>query len=352
MKAVRSTCLFVLMLLVAACGGSADNGSNTTPTASVQVEAASLHSMDINLDVYGTVAFASQFQFAIDSTAPVVIEQVLVIAGATVRAGDPLLRIHPTADAASELQRAHNDLVAAEQAFNRVERLFSRQLATNADMTSARQSLSNAQANFQSAQTRIGSGGSATLAATSDGIVTSVAVSSGDIAAANTPLIHLSSTTDLIVRLGIEPSDLAAVKAGQPVTVSPLYARETSEEATISEVVSQVDSHSQLAQAVVALPATSKLVAGSAVHARIRIGRHENIISVPHRALLRDQQGAFVYVADAKTATRVNVTTGIDDGDQIEILSGIKPGDLIVVEGNYVLEDGMAVAVQKANPSP
>ena len=60
MNPVRSACLMAVMLLVAACGESTDDGSSTTPTASVQVEKASLHSMDISLDAYGTVAFASR----------------------------------------------------------------------------------------------------------------------------------------------------------------------------------------------------------------------------------------------------------------------------------------------------
>lgn len=61
-------------------------------------------------------------------------------------------------------------------------------------------------------------------------------------------------------------------------------------------------------------------------------------LTLPSNAVVRDAKGAMVWVAESKTKFHpVMVTTGLENDDQIEILSGLKNGMAIVVSGAYLL---------------
>ena len=352
MRCQRYLLVILAVAALGACKPKVADAPTSAPTALVKIEIAAGRPMTQTLEVYGTADYAPQSQRIVDTTAEVVVEQVLVAAGQAVKPGQPLLRVRSTANSTLELQRARNDRDAAEQELRRAQRMFSQRLATNADITIARQNAANAGASWRSASSRIGGLGSRTIAADRAITVASVDVSRGDIVAADTPLIHLASSDALSVRLGIEPAELGQVRPGQSVTIRPVYDPATSIRGTISEVVRQVDTQTRLTQAIVQLPATDQLLPGSTVRGLVELQRRQAVLSVPRAAILRDGDKAYLFVANGQSARRVEVKTGQDDGSRIEVLTGLKAGDRVVVEGNYELEDGMAIALDAGAVKP
>ncbi|MBK6962273.1 MAG: efflux RND transporter periplasmic adaptor subunit [Gammaproteobacteria bacterium] len=344
--------LLLAVAVFAACKPKGADAPVPEPAALVRIEIAATRPMRRILEVYGTADYAPQSQRIVDTTAEVVVEQVLVAPGQAVKPGQPLLRVRSTANSTLELQRARNDRDAADQELRRVQRMFAQRLATNADITAARQGAANADANWQSVSSRIGGTGTKTITADRAINVASVDVSRGDIVASDTPLLHLASSDALSVRLGIEPADLRQVRPGQSVTVRPVYDPATSITGTISEVVRQVDTQTRLTQAIVKLPATDQLLPGSTVRGQIEVQRRDAVLSVPRGAVLREGDLAYLYVANGQRATRVEIKVGEDDGNRIEVLSGLKAGDRVVVEGNYELQDGMAITLTAATVTP
>jgi RND family efflux transporter MFP subunit len=69
---------------------------------------------------------------------------------------------------------------------------------------------------------------------------------------------------------------------------------------------------------------------------------HENALVVPQTAIL---ENTYVFVVENGKAARKNVTLGIQNTTMIEVLSGLRDGEAVVVEGNYGLEDGSSVQV-------
>ena len=67
---------------------------------------------------------------------------------------------------------------------------------------------------------------------------------------------------------------------------------------------------------------------------------------VPRDALVLRPEGITVFVVDKNLVARqVTVTTGIDAGDQIEILGDLKDGDSVIVRGNERLQPGQSVSI-------
>jgi membrane fusion protein (multidrug efflux system) len=64
---------------------------------------------------------------------------------------------------------------------------------------------------------------------------------------------------------------------------------------------------------------------------------------VPRSAVLGDAPDACVYIVQDGKARRVPVQTGAEADDLIEVSGAVSAGDIVVVSGNYELNDGMAV---------
>jgi RND family efflux transporter MFP subunit len=69
---------------------------------------------------------------------------------------------------------------------------------------------------------------------------------------------------------------------------------------------------------------------------------HENALVVPQLAVL---ENTYVFVADGGKAVKKNVVLGIQNTTMVEVRDGLTEGALVVVEGNFGLEEGAAVQV-------
>ena len=76
----------------------------------------------------------------------------------------------------------------------------------------------------------------------------------------------------------------------------------------------------------------------------LEVSTHENALVIPQKAVL---ENAFVFRAEGSVASRVEVVLGLQNTDMVEVLKGIKEGDMIIVEGNYGLEDGAAIDIKE-----
>jgi len=90
----------------------------------------------------------------------------------------------------------------------------------------------------------------------------------------------------------------------------------------------------------------SKLFPAQFVNIKLLVDTLHNQTVVPVAAIQRGADGNFVFVVTPdKTVNQRSVKTGVQDGDNIQILSGVKPGDTVVVDGADRLRDGADVEI-------
>jgi multidrug efflux system membrane fusion protein len=83
------------------------------------------------------------------------------------------------------------------------------------------------------------------------------------------------------------------------------------------------------------------------VNARLQLDVHHNATLVPGVAVQRGTQGPFVYVVkEDQTVDARPVRIGVSEGDAVSIVSGVAPGELVVVDGADSLRAGKSVTVQ------
>src|SRR6185312_8237782 len=90
----------------------------------------------------------------------------------------------------------------------------------------------------------------------------------------------------------------------------------------------------------------SKLFPAQFVNVKLLVETLHNQTTVPVAAIQRGADGSFVFVVTPdKTVAQRTVKTGVQDGDKIQILSGLKAGDTVVVDGADRLRDGADVEI-------
>jgi multidrug efflux system membrane fusion protein len=89
------------------------------------------------------------------------------------------------------------------------------------------------------------------------------------------------------------------------------------------------------------------------VNIRLLANTLQKQVVVPSVAVQRGAQGPFVYtIDDTRTARLRQVKTGITNGDETAIASGLAAGDRVVVEGADRLRDGMHVDIRTQDARP
>jgi len=76
----------------------------------------------------------------------------------------------------------------------------------------------------------------------------------------------------------------------------------------------------------------------------IEVSSRENVLAIPQKALL---ENSFVFLMENSRAAKREVVLGIQSTSLVEIVGGLKSGDLVIVEGNFGLEEGAEVKVNE-----
>lgn len=173
-------------------------------------------------------------------------------------------------------------------------------------------------------------------------------ISLGDAVARLLDIDRLEIEADMPVEL------VGALAPGRSVTAS--FGPELSAEATVRTLL-PVEAVSTRTRAVrLSVDTTGfprhELADGRSVILRVPVSAPREAILVPKDALVQSQGGWTVFLPeDGKAASR-QVTIGKANGDRMEVLSGLVPGDLVVVRGNERLRPGQPIAPRLPDGSP
>ncbi len=105
-----------------------------------------------------------------------------------------------------------------------------------------------------------------------------------------------------------------------------------------------VESRNRTVTARIEIPNTGlKLRPGMVGRARILRKTFKDAIMVPSQAVLRLQEGTFVMLYVEGKAKQVPVTLGRSEGNTVQVLTGLKADDNLIVTGGFQVSDGMSI---------
>lgn len=79
---------------------------------------------------------------------------------------------------------------------------------------------------------------------------------------------------------------------------------------------------------------------GAFVRARIRTDTREETVLAPKRAVVEEAGRTYIFVQEGETAVKREVELGYEDGPRVEVVSGLSPGENVIVAGQGSLQDG------------
>jgi RND family efflux transporter MFP subunit len=368
MKRIGQIILLLVLLGVAGAGGywygrhhDADEKPEAAPTTQAAEEekpVVAVGTMSLKrgriaetVVVYGTVVAQAGEVRAVSVPFESRVARVLVTPGEAVAAGTEVAEVEASPDALTALQEARSTLEAAQRDLKQTQERLADRLATKQELSQAQQAMAAAQLKLDSLVRR-GIGQAHRLKAERAGIVSKVDVQEGQIVPAGGALVELASSERIEVRLGVEPSDAAWLKPGQAVRLSRVD-RSAGEpiEGRVRMIEQRVDPATRLAAAIVSLPPDARLMLDSFVTGEFTSASADALV-VPRDAALPDDDGKYVlYTVKDGHAVRHVVQIGLESGQEVQVIADdLKEGLPVVVMGNYLLSDGMAVEVKEDKP--
>ncbi len=260
------------------------------------------------------------------------IAAVAVTVGQRVRAGQTLVTQSGEGTEA-RVRQARAALAQAQRTADRLRPLHEAGAISDQEWEQALTHLELATADLSAARDLL------SLASPLAGMVTEVLARPGMIPSAGDPLVRVADLSGLVVYLRVSAAEAGALRLGQPARVVGVGA---GGEGRVRRVSLQADPATRLVEVEVEFPPTAGLVAGTLATVQVGVASADRAVQIP-RPAVRD--GAVWVVDGAGRAVRRAVSTGLLGEDNVEIISGLEPGDRVVVQGGTLLSDGAVVRV-------
>src|SRR5579883_373487 len=181
-----------------------------------------------------------------------------------------------------------------------------------------------------------------------DGVITDRPLYPGEMAAAGTPLITVMDTSSVIAKAHIPQTEAALLQPGDPATLN-VPGEEEAVAGKVTIVSPALDPNSTTVEVWVQAPnRKARLKPGTSVQVSVLAKTVDDAVAVPAAAVLTAQDGATTVMVAGPDgrAHQVPVKTGVRDGDQVQIVAGIQPGDKVVAAGAYALPDKTKITVE------
>ena len=375
--------LFLLLipsLLVLGCGGDDDassgrpdfsrfSGFSANRSTSVETVTLEVSSIADQVRSYGTVK--AQDLVSVSPQVSNRLTKIYVDLGDEVERGELMAKIYDKIfrdqlnQAEAQLAQSLIALRRDSAQFERQRQLLDRELVSESDyeialatyrnsiaqVESARASLTQAQENFNFTEVR----------APVSGVVVSRSLEEGDLAPSGQTLFELASDSGFETRIFLPVQDWQSVRIGQSVQLRVSNEASVSASGVVSRKSPQLDPTTGLGEVVITLTQVgNSIYSGVLAENLINIQTKDNAIVIPRSALvevvetvvnpesntieLERSYSVFVSKGDS-VAERRTLELGIEQGDRIEVLSGLQPGDHIIITGQQGLEDNGKISV-------
>lgn len=232
-----------------------------------------------------------------------------------------------------------NDLGQAEAAVEAVRQqlLLAKNPYTDQDLAASRAALSQAEAGLRLATLQQDN---AAVKAPISGVVSERFVSQGDMASPTAPMLQiLGEGTE--VQIAVEEAMIPLVTAGKPVSITVTAYPGMTLPGKVLSVAPSLDPRTRTSVVKIQVEdGQSRLKPGMFAQASIVTASRETAILVPKTAVVERNQRQLVFVAQEGAAAMKEVRTGLTDGKSVEVVSGLKDGDRVIVSGLADIADG------------
>ena len=285
----------------------------------------------------------------ISSSTPNRIKEILVDEGYKVSKGQTIAILDDVNITSYEIQvaNAKANLATIEQDYNRALKLLEIGGGTQQAVDQMKLQLTNAENSVAAAERNLKNIKENTiLVSPISGVVTARNYDPGDMTGAM-PIVTVAQVNPVKIVINVPESELSKVKKGMPASVTfDTYGDEIFE-GTITMVSPTIDVNSRTFGVEIGLPNKDvRILPGMFGRVQLELGTANHVV-VPDRAVIKQPGSAnqYVYVYHNGTVSYNRVEIGQRLGNSYELLSGVEPGDTVVITGQTKLADGIPVEI-------
>ena len=271
-----------------------------------------------------------------------VVKALFAEEGDVVEAGQPLAQLE-TERLQLEVERSRTQLANLKAAYERAESLNASKMISPTEYDAARFGYQTELTNLRLREYELRE---ATIRATIGGVITRRHIKVGHTLNQNAPAFEMKRLDSIEAELNVPEREIQRIRPGQFAGVVVDALPDDGFEGEVTRVAPEVDPTSGTFRVTVTLDnADGQLKPGMFGRVDVRTDVRPNALLTPLEAVvtLRDRTSLFVVSDDV--AERRQVTTGYVSGGNIEILSGAREGEQVVMTGQDGLRDGTRVSI-------
>ena len=206
-------------------------------------------------------------------------------------------------------------------------------------------------AEFGGIVTKIATMSSSANASAGGGLLEGATVSEG------TELFTIESNQQVKVDISITKYDLAKIAVGQKADITIADQKYEGEVTKINKVAANNSQGSPVVGVEVHINnPDSGIYLGVEAQVVIHTNSAQDVITLPVEIVNTDRNGDFCYVVENGVVTMRRITTGISSDTDVEVMDGLKEGDLVVYDMTGSVTEGMSVvavpAAQESDQTP
>jgi membrane fusion protein, multidrug efflux system len=338
-KQIRTILALSMVLIVASCSTTATEEERDT-SVRVRVQNTAIHTIENNLDFTGVVQPFEEAHIA--PAVPARINRILVDVGERVTKGQLLVEMDNT-----QLFQAQVQLDNLKTELQRLDTLLQAGAVTQ-------QAYDQMKTQYEVAKSNINNLGTHTqVRSTLNGVITGRYFSDGEMfsgtpgPAGKPAIVSINQIRPVKVLVGVSERFLPQVQRGQTAQVQVDVFPERIFEGRVNKIFPIIDRASGTFRVEIVIDNQDEaLRPGMFTRVALNLGEQQALL-VPALAVMK-QTGSnerFVYVVENNKAKRITVQPGRNFDENLEIVSGLEPGQKLVVTGQHNLMEGVEVVV-------
>lgn len=318
------------------------DAGNIDSTAAIPVETASAIRGPISAYYATTTTLEAEEEAMVVAKVRGIVKELSFEEGDYVTAGEVMTTLEDE-QLAIEATQAKATMDRLYNEYQRNKTLYERQLISVEQYENAKYEYETQKAVYDLAQLKIEN---TQIKAPISGIVSERLIKVGNMVNSDQEVFKITDFDPLLAVLHVPEHEMAKIKNNQPALIQVDAISNQTFDGRVLRISPVVDPESGTFKVTVAIRDASKqLKPGMFGRVRIIYDTRDNALMIPKEAVMNEDGASSVYVLANDLVFRRPISTGYENGANIEIVEGLADGDSVVTIGQSSLQDSAHVQI-------
>jgi membrane fusion protein, multidrug efflux system len=349
MKTKNIFYLLASALFIVSCNNSQDNQANE-PEIPVSVTNVALSSIEKVINTNGTVypMQKAEFKSEISGIYKLVTNPKTgkpYRLGDIVKTGEIIVSLEdPEYENSIAIESKKLNLEIAQQEYTKQQSLFEKGGVTQREMRNAEVSFTNAKYDYENSKLKLAK---MKISSPFNGVIVELPYYTENVRiAAGQPLFTVMRFDQMYMEVSLPEKYVNDLQSGMKVRLTSYNIQKDTLWGTVSDLSPAISSETRTFKGRIDINNPNlRLKPGMFVNADIILFIKENTIVVSKELIMRNNDIQYLFVIDKTIARQREITTGTENANNIEILTGLNKDDRLVIKGFETLKDNSKVKV-------